>query len=102
MAVSSFNIGDVEGSIKALSDKFITITGTSDSSLNVEVSAVFPSGWNINNCCVAGWSIKNGSNGLYYSNDPNILVRCRSNEALVKVTDSAYLSQPFSIVLMKT
>ena len=81
-------------------EDFAVATGTMASAVNTSVSVPLPNGWS-NEFTYAIGNIVKHSNGVWYSNNAVNIYGIDSNGVYVATTASAFLNQPFKILLKR-
>lgn len=76
-----------------------TVTGTTSSSINTAVNKDLPTGYDASNCSLIGFSIQNKSNSNWYSNPNTVSVYLMSGKAYISVSENAWTSQSYKILI---
>jgi len=85
----------------SLNSKTTSVSGTMSSTANTEVQVSYPTGFNASNCVIVGYATKT-ANGVWYSNNPNIVCMADGNNGVrIKTSDATFLGTPFTVMLMK-
>lgn len=79
---------------------FDIVTGTTASSIGTVSGANYPSGYDMGNTWVAGFVLQY-NNSTHYIADKDIQIILQQYQIGVSVTNSAFLSKPFKLLLAK-